>query len=424
MGMDYTPWPENGCTLAEARERTAGPKVWNEWRRRRQVATKTDVSAVEPHLGANCENGLKSGRLLAYSRDGNTSDFPRHIERNRWATIETIDWENSSAVLDGDRRHNIVDIRIFPPLLAPCRVDLLVGQPLAKAFNDFVLNDLEVQVLAALAIASAPAWKRVFIEGLYTPHGYEGWPLAASSYLPHFISHPDPKRRSVFDHPHSDPIEVVIVAEALEQRYRALVSMLEAGAIRAEAINNKSGSREDILCSIWSHKAFYLDGRTGDILQENDRSKGRYDTYIKRYVGVVLQRPMHRIAVQDEAAPSRSFPNSSQSGSPELFHVNSTEHVQLPSHTGVPKESRRRSAANEEGRLAASEQCQTWLGGIMRQSPNQRTRSKASLRAEAIKRWPPPALSKRRFDIIWPQAIAATKAMAWSEPGAPSKRPK
>jgi hypothetical protein len=421
--MDYTPWPENGCTLAEARERTADRKVWNEWRRRRQDASKADVSAVEPQLGANCQEGLKSGRLLAYGRDGNAPELSQIIERDHWARVETIDWENSSAVVDGDRGRTVFDIRVFPPLLAPCRVDLLAGQPLAKVFNDFVLNDLEVHVLASQAVAVGPEWQRVFIEGLYTPYGLEGWPLAPSLFLPHFISHPDPNRRSAFDDPRPQPIEVVVAAEALKQRYRALISMLEAETICAEALNDKSGSREGILRSIWSHKGFYLDGRTGDILQENDRSEGRYDAFIKRYVGVVLQRPVRNIALQDETASSRSSPYLSRSDSPELLHVKPTAHSQLPS--GTPKGSRRKSADDKQDRLVAAEQCRTWLEGIMGQSPHKRTRSKASLRAEAAKRWPPPALTRRQFDIvIWPQAIAAAEAMAWSDPGAPSKRPK
>jgi hypothetical protein len=421
--MDYTPWPGNGCTLAEARERTADRKVWNEWRRRQQDATAADLSTVEPQLGANCQEGLKSGQLLAYSRDGNALDLSRIIERDYWARIETIDWANSSAVLDGDRGPTVFDIRVFPPLLAPCRVDLLAGQPLAKVFNDFVLNDIEVHVLASQAIVEAPEWQRVFVEGLYTPYGLEGWPLAPSPYLPHFISHPDPNKRLPFDHPHSQPIEVVVAAEALKQRYQALISMLEAELIHAEALNYRSGSREGILRAIWSHEGFYLDGRTGDILQQNDRSEGRYDDYIKRYVGVVLQRPTCNIALQDETATARSFPYSSRGGSPELLHVKPTTRSQLPS--GTPKGSGRKFTDNKQDRLVAAEQCRMWLKGIMGQSPNKRTRSKASLRAEATKRWPPPALTMRQFDIvIWPQAIAAAEATAWSDPGAPSKRPK
>jgi len=54
-------------------------------------------------------------------------------------------------------------------------------------------------------------------------------------------------------------------------------------------LNAVSGAVEKILQPLWSHEEFHFDVATGELLQDNANSKDRYDRYIRRYIGVVIQ---------------------------------------------------------------------------------------------------------------------------------------
>jgi hypothetical protein len=108
--------------------------------------------------------------------------------------------------------------------------------------------------------------------------------------------HPDPARRSKLStNRNPDPIEVVLGAEALTHRYCALVSMLQRGELDGWGLPTGSDSPGIILHSIWSHEDFHFDARSGDILQHNPESKDRYDRLIRRWIGVVLQKPVNAV---------------------------------------------------------------------------------------------------------------------------------
>jgi hypothetical protein len=70
--------------------------------------------------------------------------------------------------------------------------------------------------------------------------------------------------------------------------------LLRAGELEGIGAPGTAGAVEPIPRAIWSHRDFYFEPSTGDILQDNPESEHRYDRYIKRWVGVVLQSPRKR----------------------------------------------------------------------------------------------------------------------------------
>ncbi len=299
--MEYSPWPENGCALAEARDRTSDRLVWTYWRDRDDRPKPHREASREgtPPLARNDEDGteaefrqrMMSSRLVAYGRPGHPDAAPRLISRDIWLTLPKVDWEGSSIGEDRRAGNVFFTVRVFPALLAPCRLDLLDRCPLSDAFKKFILEDPEVAALAAVAVRLSPEFERVFIRGRCHVHGVEEWPVAYERWCTIGTVHPDPAKRSKFDVPRNpDPIEVIIAADALTHRYRTLISMLRRGELQGYGLAVSPAHPCEILHSIWSHEEFHLDAASGDVLQVNPKSRGRHDYLTKRWIGVVLQR--------------------------------------------------------------------------------------------------------------------------------------
>jgi hypothetical protein len=167
----------------------------------------------------------------------------------------------------------------------------LSGHSLIEAFNNFVLGDPEVASLGREAVRLSPDFERAFGLGYCLIHGIKEWPLAFERWTTKTTVHPDPAKRSKYDSRRDpDPLEAVIAAEARVHRYRALVSLLRRGELEGRGLPAAAGPPETILRPVWSQEQFHFDPTTGDILQDNAESKDRYDRYIKRWLGVVLER--------------------------------------------------------------------------------------------------------------------------------------
>src|SRR5579863_4757417 len=96
--VDYVPWPTTGCSLAEARERTAERAVWD---RRSELLRKLEPDAsdvvpaevdaelqvIEAEISAICLDHLTSLRLIAYGSPG-----PKQIDKNDWRLFTAVDW--------------------------------------------------------------------------------------------------------------------------------------------------------------------------------------------------------------------------------------------------------------------------------------------------------------------------------------------
>jgi hypothetical protein len=319
--VDYVPWPESGCSLAEARKRTADCVLW---RRRSELLErcnaavadraplKSEIETIDAKISDLFLNQLKAAQLIAYGRLGRSSSRWYLISKAQWLGLRTVGWDSSCAASQRATGLSFFDIQVYPVLLAPSRADLLAGQTLIDAFKRFVLNDPEVAALGNEAVRLSPDFEPVFKRGHLMVYGAKEWPLAFERWTTQTTVHPT--KRGKFDVPRTPgPLEVVIAAEARLHRYQTLVSILRSGELEGRAVPDRAGPAETILRSTWSQEDFHFDPTTGDILQHNPKSEGRYDRYIKRWVGVVLQvgaaavtgpQPGSRISLQASSVPA------------------------------------------------------------------------------------------------------------------------
>ena len=285
-------------------------KEWRDWVKRStsQETNRLDSIAIELETRINREffRQATDRQILIYGCPSHFGATPRLIELDLWRTLTNIDWENSSAGGNGGADTFFREIRVYPPLLAPCRVDLVAGCSLAEAFKKYVLNDPEVAAFAKQGMRLAPEFERVFVQGRCTVHGVEQWPVAYENRLIVGAVHPDPKMRSVFDRGgKSDPLEVVIAAAALKSRIVALIDTLRSGEIEAVGLSVVPGHPCEIFRSIWSHEEFSFNAH-GDVFADNPDSDGRCNRVIKRWHGVLLRRS-HASAAKQQGYTHAEF---------------------------------------------------------------------------------------------------------------------
>ena len=404
--VDYVLWPETGCSLAEARERTADRELFSQSAEASKGNVRTETKPVEERINADCLDHLKGGRLIAYGRPGGSTAGRQLITTAQWKSFTSIGWQDSSAT---DCELRTFDICVYPPLLAPCHIDLLAGSALADAFMQLVLNEPEVASLGREAVRRSPEFEAVFIRGhcqlarhhAQWPLTFERWPMASTV-------HPDPTKRSKSDFAREpNPLEVVIATEALKHRYGALISILRRGDLEGRGLTERSGDLDVIPRSIWSHLNFYLDGCGGDILQDGQKSVCRYHILVRRWSGVVLHRP----------DPSAHVFRAMFHGKPPVYD----QSLSPPQEPQQAPPSQSKAVARVETKTTSFHACEAWLKAIISKSPNQRTHSNEELWAQAEKKWPQ-TLSHRKFDEARAAAISSTPgASAWAVGGRPKK---
>lgn len=404
--MDYEPWPEAGCNLAEAAQRTATSASS---RFVRESDTRnTQVKAIEEGIEKTFIDHLKNGRLVAYGRLGSPDAEAQLVSVAQWNLLTRIEWQ-SSAAADDQAQIEFLDMRVYPPLLAPCYLDLLAGRSLAEAFQEFVLDDPEVAALSREAVRLSPEFEAVIVRKRCQVHGIEEWPLAFEQSVMVSTVHPDPAKRSLYDGPgEPDPLEVVNAAEALKHRYRALISILRRGELEGLGLPATSGYPDVILRSIWSRREFSLDATNGDVVQDNPESTGHYDRLIRRWIGVMLRKPSINHPVHDVGTQ---------------FYKEPAAHDELLSEALTPRATpiqKSKVVARVETKSSSRKACQAWLIEIMTKSKNKRTHNKAELWALAQKNWPG-TLSGRQFQAARAEAILATGASQWGAAGAPKQ---
>ena len=317
--MSYTPWPQEGCTLSEARERTADPDLWKEWkgriedykglgpslsyvdgddledvrhddrmRKRRRAA----IDECEGRINSEFRQQLRSKRLVAYGRPRNLEAESQLIAADLWPALIALGCGNS-AVGEGRRGGMVfLAVRVFPALLAPGRAELLAGFTLSEAFKKFVIDDPEVSALGKRALQVAPRFERVLVQGCCHVDGTDEWPMVFDGTDVIGIVHPDPEKRSVIGYLRDpDPEPVVDAAEALTSRYSSFLEVMRRGEVEAEGLPVVSGHSARILRSIWSHGDFYFNSQSGDVFEVNPACQNPpEDWLLKRWVAVMLRR--------------------------------------------------------------------------------------------------------------------------------------
>jgi hypothetical protein len=91
---------------------------------------------------------LADVRLIAFGSPDSSLNLEEPIRAVAWKHLNLHDLKRST-VREGKRekRRLIFNVSIYPVLEAPCAADLLAGQSLAKAIEQYVLGDPEVSSL-------------------------------------------------------------------------------------------------------------------------------------------------------------------------------------------------------------------------------------------------------------------------------------
>ena len=142
--MSYTPWPEDGCTLGEARERTADRALWSEWigrgddfRSRGPLPSWLDgyrledvhdeqeirkrlrnsIDDCEGRIDSDFRRFMRERKLVAYGRAGSLRSEPALIAWDIWPALTATNWTESAV---GENRRGgtaFFAVRVFPAML-------------------------------------------------------------------------------------------------------------------------------------------------------------------------------------------------------------------------------------------------------------------------------------------------------------------
>jgi hypothetical protein len=109
--VDYLPWPEIGCCLAEARRRTADCKLAADLVELERGNRHDEIERVEKRIDAICLDHLKSGRLIAYAFSAPADK--QLIAASWWKAFTRVDWQNSLLMDNGSKRLRSAFTRLF-----------------------------------------------------------------------------------------------------------------------------------------------------------------------------------------------------------------------------------------------------------------------------------------------------------------------
>ena len=308
--VPHAPWPENGCTLGEARERTADREAWKEWRRlndRRKTFrprswldrdTRLEEVRHDRLMGNRlqetideCENRIttdslqhmRTKRLIAYGRPGELSAAPQLIAAEIWPALTNIGWEASAV---GENRRGgavFLAVQVYPALLAPCRTDLVAGRSLSDAFRKYVLEDPEFTALAEHAARQNPEARSIVKEGQAGGADNDWrWPVELSRFssLTDVIN----GRRSFWDKQAMADESYRDAYEVLWDRYKHLLNLLKSGDVLVKGTHAGTGHVVGIDVAQWSRRGLWLDVRSGDLLEEENQK------LVLKWTGLALEK--------------------------------------------------------------------------------------------------------------------------------------
>jgi hypothetical protein len=405
-----------GWTLAEALERTANPELWRAWIAAKgawekvRVPTPSDASTplhrsprdiqALRHAADDAFHQVKSviwqhltqERLTAIGSRGNGSEPPTPIHSAAWQGL-IFKHGQKSVVEERGSKTRIFNVRVFPVLHAPDVHVRLVGCSVSDVFRRFVIEDPELVLLGKRVSAADERHVPVFQEGYYPGWGNDfKWPLELTAgglanqfmALPIIISSDPAPRASEAIHNAS---------RVIVDRWQALRRVLISGEVIVRGTFVATGIVETIDPFQWPRRGLWIEVQNGDLFEEKNGIP------VLQWSGLVLVAPFHvKPLVYDGILPA------------------TTEQQRASTRST-------KAVARVETSIASSEACRTWLVGIMRASPDERTESKQSIWNKAREKWGG-SLSQRSFFAAWAEAIRITGAIAWSVAGAPVKSPR
>lgn len=337
---------------------------------------------------------VERGELAVFGR--------RHIHSDHeWIPAATctslINRDSKTSSVSGKNAEDLqfLDILIYPVLHAPNAIDFLDNRSLKEAFWKFVLHDPEVLFLGNKAIKVNSDLMQVYREGRRQPGAGWEWPL---KFLQGNLAGGKSKESPIGFLATPLPQDVQQAADAVCDRYSALLKLLRQQILEAVGDPVRSHDTNLILSSIWSHPSYYFDAMNGDVLQKNENFTSWHDHWVKRWRAVMLKR------------------------SP-MFHVEPPKSDGLRSATADRQRPLKKSIEvnyRVETTGASLKACQHWLAELMKASPQKRTETKAGLWKKAQEKWPG-TLSERKFLAARAEAIKITGATAWETAGISKK---
>ncbi|KRP85217.1 hypothetical protein AOQ73_39100 [Bradyrhizobium pachyrhizi] len=213
----------------------------------------------------NSKIHLRSGELLAWGRLSDPGAELSYVPPSLWRDSVFSGRSKASkreAICGG---MPVFDLRIFPVMEAPNAVEHLGHIPLKDLFNRFVVGDPEVQHLAQFAIVRSPDLRRVYRPSERSDFCF--WPLDPDGLID-IGEFTDPIQDCLPGYVHTP--ETAEVGKVLRRRYRAMVRALHSGLFVAVGDPVWERDSREILPTIWGAPGYYLDRRTGDLLQDRD----------------------------------------------------------------------------------------------------------------------------------------------------------
>jgi hypothetical protein len=283
------------------------------------------------------------------------------------------------------------DLVLFPTVCAPNAPDLLSGLPLADVMSNYVLNDPELLRWAPLAIAADETMRRFVEQGWYYPIGWQEWRVTVGTFDPEDeLEFGESPIGFLMEQRSGGDLSVRRTKLVARRRFGCLMKLLSTSKI--EALGDPVRSKDDrqILASVWSDDAYYVNAERGHLLVENPNSQDRHDVLTLRYRAVLLKKP------------------GSITSTTELYDQ---DNPATKSRVGSLRDAR-----------AA---CRIWLIGLMRESPKVRPKPKPAYQKKALERWP--ELTQKDFNKSWEEAVEEAGAFAWARAGRPrgtTKKPK
>ena len=340
-------------------------------------------------VGEALRGHLVSGQLVARGRRGSPLAESVSIPASAWKTLKFGNFTRSIAAEPPPAKTSIYDLRVVPALYADDVVARLDDKPLVQVFDRFVFNDPQVESLRKRAIARGGNPRNVgFQSRLY--HAY--W------YIDHGTAPDDDSIGFLLDR---DDLPLARLAdEALRDRFRRIIQVLQDGALVAEGALNGQGATVEISRAMWMRPGAVLDLVKGDYFDRYpDSGNDPEDRVAPLYLSLILRRP--KPALRD------------------MLHVKPIGHVVLrPATTGLSPSPGGKGIRGAADRQRIEGECREWLENLMRESPDQRTATNDQLFATARKRW---GISERSFSTARRLAIADAGAHAWGVAGATPK---
>ena len=421
--------PFEGWTLPQALERTADPRVWDDWLSANEELKRVSaiipsspgafitpspekvrtarraVEEVDKKRRIALRQLLIEGSLIATGSRSLQSNPPTVISRDGWRTLVLWKLERSIIVDRSTPPIPIFNVRVFPLIHSEDAATRLSGLSLAAIFRKCVLDDPEV-VACSKRIADRQRYEDVFTKG-QTPGPYVEFAgscdMTASELAFDFV------RPVVFftgqELPRA-PAAIQRVSEIIVNRWQRLRIRLVDGELVARGTHERTGMVRYIEPLQWARKELSIDVVNSDLLEMKNNKP------VVQWSGLTLVRPK-----LDPFARRANLDDSGEFGSDaSMFHVRPRVDDPLPPTTTLYQSM---GATTRKARRARAEaECLIWLKAIVQASPDVRTHTYQRLWLEARQRWGND-LSERAFQRVRAQCVADLPA--WRDGGASRK---